>query len=128
MMRTIYSILVALLLMTANSYGQLLQDDGQKSKSEIILTTRQGLGDYERSSYNEIKAFYLPLLSKLEINCPAEGLVSVYLFNFRNQMCGYAEFDSSETPVEWLDVPKQSGTYHIVIITDKSYSEGTFVK
>ena len=50
MMKTIYSILVALLLMTANSYGQLLQDDGQKSKSEIILTTRQGLGDYERSS------------------------------------------------------------------------------
>lgn len=43
-------------------------------------------------------------------------------------MCGYAEYDSAETPVERLDVPKQSGTYHIVIITDKSYSEGTFVK
>lgn len=36
MMKTLYSILAALLLITANSYGQLL-DDGQKSKSEIIL-------------------------------------------------------------------------------------------
>lgn len=126
-MKTLYSILAALLLITANSYGQL-QDDGQKSKSEIILTTRQGLGDYERSSYNEIKAFYLPLLSELEINCSGEGVVSVYLFNSRNQMCGYAEYDSEENPVGRLDVPKQSGTYHIVIITDKSYSEGTFAK
>lgn len=70
----------------------------------------------------------MTISSELEICCIDEGTVSVYLFNFRNQMCGYAEFDSSETPVEWLDVPKQSGTYHIVIITDKSYSEGTFVK
>ncbi len=127
MMKTLYSILAALLLITANSYGQLL-DDGQKSKSEIILTTRQGLGDYERSSYNEIKAFYLPLLSELEINCSDEGVVSLYLFNSRNQMCGYAEYDSAENPVGRLDVPKQSGTYHIVIITDKSYSEGSFAK
>lgn len=43
-------------------------------------------------------------------------------------MCGYAEFDSSVISFERLDVPKESGTYHIAIITDRSYSEGTFTK
>ena len=55
-------------------------------------------------------------------------MVMIYLFNSRNQLCGYAEFNSSETPFERLDVPKQAGTYHIAIITDRSYSEGSFVK
>lgn len=41
---------------------------------------------------------------------------------------GYAEFDSSVISFERLDVPKESGTYHIAIITDRSYSEGTFTK
>lgn len=96
-------------------------------KKEVVVKT-QDKSNYDRSQPDFITVFYLPLSSEIEVNCPAEGLVSVYLFNFRNQMCGYAEFDSSETSVERLDVPKQSGTYHIVIITDKSYSEGSFTK
>lgn len=96
-------------------------------KKEVVVKT-QDKSNYDRSQPDFITVFYLPLSSEIEVNCPDEGLVSVYLFNFRNQMCDYAEFDSSETPVEWLDVPKQSGTYRIVIITDKSYSEGSFTK
>ena len=57
-----------------------------------------------------------------------EGNVAIYLFNSRNQMCGYAEFDSSVMSFERINVPKESGTYNIAIITDKSYSEGSFTK
>lgn len=96
-------------------------------KKEVVVVT-QDKSNYDRSQPDFITVFYLPLSSEIEVNCTNEGHVSVYLFNSRNQMCGYAEYDSAETPVERLDVPKQSGTYHIAIITDKSYSEGSFTK
>ena len=96
-------------------------------KKEVVVVT-QDKSNYDRSQPDFVTVFYLPLSSEIEVNCPGEGLASVYLFNFRNQMCGYAEFDSAETSVERLDVPKQSGTYHVVIITDNSYSEGSFTK
>ena len=70
----------------------------------------------------------MTLSSEIEVCCSDEGNVVIYLFNSRNQMCGYAEFDSTMTASERLDVPKQSGTYHIAIITDMSYSEGSFTK
>lgn len=97
-------------------------------KVSIDLQTVKDKSHYERDYCNSIQADYYFRVSRLEVSCPGEGLVSVYLFNFRNQMCGYAEFDSAETSVERLDVPKQSGTYHVVIITDNSYSEGSFTK
>lgn len=96
-------------------------------KKDVVITT-QNKNIYDRDGSHGVEVFLMTISSELEICCIDEGTVSVYLFNSRNQMCGYAEYDSAETPVERLDVPKQSGTYHIVIITDKSYSEGTFVK
>lgn len=59
MMKTIYSILVALLLMTANSYGQLLQDDGQKSKSEIIMWKKLLLFPHNVYTFEKLKLFLL---------------------------------------------------------------------
>lgn len=101
------------------------QDDVEREK--VIVCTKDK-SVYDRAGTYSIEVFLLPLLSELEINCSDEGNVAVYLFNFRNQLCGYTEFDSSVTSFERLDVPKESGTYHIAIITDKSYSEGTFTK
>ena len=100
--------------------------DDNVVKKEIVVN--QDKSDYDRSDPYNIKVYYLPLSSEIEVNCLDQGGVSVYLFNSRNQMCGYAEFDSSVTSFERLDVPKESGIYHIAIITDRSYSEGTFAK
>lgn len=96
-------------------------------KQDVVITTKNK-NIYDRDGSHRIEVFLMTLSSELEIYCMDEGVVSVYLFNSRNQMCGYAEYDSAENPVGRLDVPKQSGTYHIVIITDKSYSEGSFAK
>lgn len=126
-MKHILASFLALLFFGAITAKANLTFDNIIIKKEVVVKT-QDKSNYDRSQPDFITVFYLPLSSEIEVNCPDEGLVSVYLFNFRNQMCGYAEFDSSDTPVEWLDVPKQSGTYHIVIITDKSYSEGSFTK
>lgn len=95
-------------------------------KKEIVV--KQDKSDYDRSDSYSVKVYYLPLSSEIEVNCLDQGGVAVYLFNSRNQMCGYAEFDSSEMSFERIDVPKESGTYYIAIITDKSYSEGSFTK
>lgn len=100
--------------------------DDNVVKKEIIVN--QDKSDYDRSDSYNIKVYYLPLSSEIEVNCLGQGEVSVHLFNSRNQLCGYTEFNSSETPFERLDVPKQAGTYHVAIITDRSYSEGSFVK
>lgn len=100
--------------------------DDNVVKKEIVVN--QDKSDYDRSDPYSIKVYYLPLSSEIEVNCLDQGCVAVYLFNSRNQMCGYAEFDSSVISFERLDVPKESGTYHIAIITDRSYSEGTFTK
>lgn len=100
--------------------------DDNVVKKEIVVN--QDKSDYDRSDPYSIKVYYLHLSSEIEVNCLDQGGVAVYLFNSRNQMCGYAEFDSSVISFERLDVPKESGTYHIAIITDRSYSEGTFTK
>ncbi len=100
--------------------------DDNVVKKEIVVN--QDKSDYDRSDAYNIKVYYLPLSSEIEVNCLGQGEVSVHLFNSRNQLCGYAEFNSSETPFERLDVPEQAGTYHVAIITDRSYSEGSFVK
>lgn len=100
--------------------------DDNVVKKEIVVN--QDKSDYDRSDPYSIKVYYLPLSSEIEVYCLDQGGVAVYLFNSRNQMCGYAEFDSSVIYFERLDVPKESGTYHIAIITDRSYSEGSFTK
>lgn len=97
-------------------------------KIAVDLQTVDDKNHYERGFHNGVIANYYIRLSQLEIICPDEGAVSVQLFNSRNKMCGHAGFDSAETPVEVIDVPKQSGTYRIIIVTDKSYSEGSFTK
>lgn len=100
--------------------------DDNVVKKEIVV--HQDKSDYDRSDPYSVKVYYLPLFSEIEVNCLDQGGVSVYLFNSRNQMCGYAEFDSSVISFERLDVPKESGTYHIAIVTNRSYSEGSFTK
>lgn len=125
-MKRILTSFLALLFIGAITSKANLTFDNIIKKEVVVKTEDQSI--YDRSQPDFITVFYLPLSSEIEVNCPDEGHVSVYLFNSRNQMCGYAEYDSAETPVERLDVPKQSGTYHIAIITDKSYSEGSFTK
>lgn len=120
-------ISVALMLLAICPSASALRASDDIVKKDVVITT-QNKNIYDRDGSHGVEVFLMIISSELEICCIDEGTVSVYLFNSRNQMCGYAEYDSAETPVEWLDVPKQSGTYHIVIITDKSYSEGTFVK
>lgn len=120
-------ISVALMLLAICLSASALRASDDIVKKDVVITT-QNKNIYDRDGSHGVEVFLMTISSELEICCIDEGTVSVYLFNSRNQMCGYAEYDSAETPVERLDVPKQSGTYHIVIITDKSYSEGTFVK
>ncbi len=127
-MKSFYSLLVALLLLSvANGMkASSVIDDG--NKKEIILINRGIENHNERSLYHNVEAFYCLQTEDVEVTCYDEGSVAVYLFNSRNQMCGFTEFDSSVVTCERLDVPKGSGTYHITIITDKSYSEGSFTK
>lgn len=121
-------ILVQFVLLTIgiNTNATTSYDDIEKK--EVVLVTQDKSSHYDRSSYSCTKVFLLTLSSEIEVCCSDEGNVVIYLFNSRNQMCGYAEFDSTMTASERLDVPKQSGIYHIVIITDMSYSEGSFTK
>lgn len=102
--------------------------DEVEDKISIEIQTIKDKNDYERDLFYNIQVYYYVNQSSLEITCYNEGMVMIYLFNSRNQLCGYSEFNSSETPFERLDVPKQAGTYHVAIITDRSYSEGSFVK
>lgn len=120
-------ISVALMLLAICPSASALRASDDIVKKDVVITT-QNKNIYDRDGSHGVEVFLMTISSELEICCIDEGTVSVYLFNSRNQMCGYAEYDSAETPVERLDVPKQSGTYHIVIITDKSYSEGSFAK
>lgn len=99
-----------------------------EDKISIEIQTIKDKNDYERDLFHRIQVYYYVNQSSLEITCYNKGMVMVYLFNSRNQLCGYVEFNSSETPFERLDVPEQAGSYHIAIITDRSYSEGSFVK
>lgn len=128
-MKKICLIITLLATCLANlSFCCLMYAEDTPDKVSIDLQTVKDKNHYERDLYDSIKADYYFRGSRLEISCADEGVVSVYLFNSRNQMCGYSEYDSAENPIGRLDVPKQSGTYHIVIITDKSYSEGSFAK
>lgn len=120
-------ISVALMLLAICPSASALRASDDIVKKDVVITT-QNKNIYDRDGSHGVEVFLLTLSSELEICCTDEGAVSIYLFNSRNQMCGYAEYDSLDKPVERLDVPKPSGTYHIVIITDKSYSEGTFAK
>ena len=120
-------ISVALMLFAICASASALCAPDNIVKQDVVITTKNK-NIYDRDGSHRIEVFLMTLSSELEIYCMDEGVVSVYLFNSRNQMCGYAEYDSAENPVGRLDVPKQYGTYHIVIITDKSYSEGTFNK
>ncbi len=119
---TVFALLVA-----ANALNATAISD-ENDKKEIVLTKRDIEKNLERSGLDGVIAFYCSGASEVEINCSNEGNVAVYLFNSRYQMCSYAEFDSSVISFERLDVPKESGTYHIAIISDISYSEGTFTK
>lgn len=115
-----------LLTIVTNMYALNSYDD--IVRKEIVVVTQDKSSHYDRSSSSCIKVFLLELSSEIEVCCSDEGNVVIYLFNSRNQMCGYAEFDSTMTASERLAVPKQSGIYHIAIITDMSYSEGCFTK
>ena len=121
-------ILVQFVLLTIgiNTNATTSYDDIEKK--EVVLVTQDKSSHYERISSSCTKVFLLTLSSEIEVCCSDEGNVAIYLFNSRNQMCGYTEFDSTMTASERLAVPKQSGIYHIAIITDKSYSEGSFTK
>lgn len=121
-------ILVQFVLLTIgiNTNATTSYDDIEKK--EVVLVTQDKSSHYDRSSSSCTKVFLLTLSSEIEVCCSDEGNVVIYLFNSRNQMCGYAEFDSTMTASERLAVPKQSGIYHIAIITDMSYSEGCFTK
>lgn len=118
----VFALLVAADTLSAASISD------ENDKKEIVLIKRDIEKNIERSGFDGVMAFYCSFASEIEINCSNGGDVAVYLFNSRNQMCGYAEFDSSVISFERLDVPKESGTYHIAIITDRSYSEGSFTK
>lgn len=120
-------ISVTLMLLAICPSASVLRASDDIVKKDVVITT-QNKNIYDRDGSHGVEVFLMAVSSELEICCIDEGTVSVYLFNSRNQMCGFTEYNSAENPVERLDVPKQSGTYHIVIITDKSYSEGTFAK
>lgn len=124
-------LMLALLASCLASFSLCCLADAKEEtpdKITIELQTVKDKNHYERDLYNSVLAYYYIVADQLEVSCTGEGNVTAYLFNSCNQMCSYAEYDSEENPVGRLDVPKQSGTYHIVIITDKSYSEGTFAK
>lgn len=129
-MKKVISILVLSISFMCGLFisGQMKAAEKDEEKISVEVQTVKGKNDYERDLNERIQVYYYYLSNFLEINCCGEGNVICYLFNSRNQMCGYAEFDSSVISFERLDVPKESGTYHIAIITDRSYSEGTFTK
>jgi hypothetical protein len=118
--------LLAFIVIGILTAGADLSDD-TIVKKEIIVTS-QDKSNYDRNAPCCINAFYLPMSSEVEVSCFGEGVVTVYLFNSRNQLCGYADFDSSETYLEKMDVPSQSGMYYLIIITATTYSEGSFSK
>ena len=129
-MKKVISILVLSISSMCGLFinGEVKATEQDEEKVSVEIQTVKGKNDYERDLNNRIQVYYYRLSNFLEITCSGEGNVICYLFNSRNQLCGYSEFDSAETLFERIDVPKESGTYHIAIITDKSYSEGSFTK
>lgn len=127
-MKRFYLFLMVFALLAAADTLSAASVSDENDKKEIVLTKRDIEKNIERSSFDGVMAFFCSGASEVEINCSNEGNVAIYLFNSRNQMCGYAEFDSSVMSFERINVPKESGTYNIAIITDKSYSEGSFTK
>lgn len=129
-MKKVISILVLSISLMCGLFisGQMKAAEKDEEKISVEVQTVKGKNDYERDLHDQIQIYYYRLSNFLEITCSGEGNVFFYLFNSRNQLCGYSEFDSAETIFERIDVPKESGTYHIAIITDRSYSEGSFTK
>lgn len=129
-MKKVISILVLSISFMCGLFinGEVKSAEKDEEKVSVEIQTVKGKNDYERDLNNRIQVYYYRLSNFLEITSSVEGNVICYLFNSRNQLCGYSEFDSEETLFERIDVPKESGTYYIAIITDKSYSEGSFTK
>lgn len=118
-MKKVISILVLSISFMCGLFisGQMKAAEKDEEKISVEVQTVKGKNDYERDLNERIQVYYYYLSNFLEINCCGEGNVICYLFNSRNQLCGYSEFDSTETLFERIDVPKDSGTYHIAIIT-----------
>lgn len=108
--------------------GQMKAAEKDEEKISVEIQTVKGKNDYERDLNDRIQVYYYCISNFLEVTCYGESDVICYMFNSRNQLCGYAEFDSSVTSFGRIDVPEESGAYHIVIITSRSYYEGSFVK
>lgn len=97
-------------------------------KKDIIIVTLPNSRHFERSMKPTLDAYYYPSLNEVEIEAFGQGNVLVCVFDMRGQMCGYAEYNSDERPVEHVELTAVSGLYRIIIYTDKSYSEGLFLR
>lgn len=126
----ILTVVITMLVGISSVAFARTDDNGSVSvkKKDIIIVSIPNSRHFERSMKPTLDAYYYPSLNEVEIEAFGQGNVLVCVFDMQGQMCGYAEYNSDERPVERVELTAVSGLYRIIIYTDKSYSEGLFLR